>query len=78
MSTNSGAKIKYLGEVCEVQVSSPLKDKGQQTKRGAGEGGKGAGPSDGTRSAVVSEQKEMLGGPPRPARQAAAAAPHGQ
>ena len=37
MSTNSGAKIKYLREVCEVQVSSPLKDKGQQRKKGGQE-----------------------------------------
>lgn len=44
MSTNSGAKIKYLGEICEVQVSLPLKDKGQKRKRRAGEGGKGGGP----------------------------------
>ena len=43
MTTHSGAMIKYLGEICEVQVSSPLKDEGQKGKRGAGEGGKGGG-----------------------------------
>lgn len=41
MTTHSGAMIKYWGEICEVQISSPLKDKGQKGKRRAGEGGRG-------------------------------------